>query len=449
MYNCNKELFAFYDSKIRLSEEEKNSLRDARDLNVKRVKDGIDKINEEEAAEYGKFVQNIDQGSMAMHTINQSQHNDDQDIDHALIFEKDDLPDDSQEAKEHIVKAMKKSGVNFSKDPEARTNAVTVWYQDGYHVDFAIYRKNEDFWGDEILEHAGESWTTRDPSAITNWFNKKNIELSPDKDKNKDVTVAKGQLRRVSRMFKYWSKSRSGWSLPGGLVLTALIVEKYVPHNTRDDQSFSDTLKAVKSRLYWDDDVVNPVDTSKSLVEKDHHKKQVTSLYKKLDKWLPTLEELSLAGCDDKKAKSLWGKFFKNTWWTDEVKKASDSSRISNSLARTDFLDVAVMARDPRTGRRFKYDPQGKQTLPKGVDLQFQAITQGVSGYRVEWEVQNDGDEAEWKGQLDPRVGQVNKTNFHYCEEETAFKGDHLMICRLMAGNSKVAEKFIEVRVRD
>ena len=347
-----------------------------------------------------------------------------------------------------IAKALNKSAINFKKAPEARTNAVTVWYQDGYHVDFAIYRRSEDWLGNVILEHAGESWTKRNPSSITDWFNEKNLKLSPSRSTDQSVTVKDGQLRRVVRLFKYWSKSRSGWSLPGGLILTVLVVECFVLNKERDDVSFFETLKAIKARLNYNVDVRNPVDSSKSLVEKDVHTKQVKSLKSKLESWLPTLNTLTEANLSEDSAKKAWGKFFKNSWWSEEVKKAVAMRSLNNAVARTDILNVSVIVHNPKTGRKYPYSPDSTQTVAKGVHLEFQAMTSLSGAYQVEWEVQNAGDEAEWDDQVDPRPGLVDDFNFHHCKEKTAFRGDHLMICKLLKGRETIVTKEIEVRVR-
>ena len=88
------------------------------------------------------------------------------------------------------------------------------------------------------------------------------------------------------------------------------------------------------------------------------------------------------------------------------------------------------------------------QTVAKGVHLEFQAMTSLSGAYQVEWEVQNAGDEAEWDDQVDPRPGLVDDFNFHHCKEKTAFRGDHLMICKLLKGRETIVTKEIEVRVR-
>ena len=96
-----------------------------------------------------------------MHTLNRS---DEYDIDVALIFRKVDLPADPLDARQLVRDALLKKCTNFAKEPEARTNAVTVWYQVGYHLDFAVFRTwTEQGWLGPVtkIEHASSAWQPR------------------------------------------------------------------------------------------------------------------------------------------------------------------------------------------------------------------------------------------------------------------------------------------------
>ncbi len=446
MYNCNNSLNSFYDEMIRLSEELKKELRDFRDVNLQRVKDGTQKTSEIEGKVYKNFVKNFSQGSMAMHTINQAQNSNDHDIDHALVYEKTDISEDPKEAREFVAKAINNTNVTFKKNPEARTNAVTVWYQNGYHVDFAIYRRYENFWGDEVLEHAGIEWKARDPNSITNWFLKKNSSRSPSKDDLFGVSVRTSQLRRIVRLLKFWANSRSGWSLPGGLILSVLAEECYQKDRHRDDVAFYNTIVSIKERLYWDKDIFNPVDSSLSLIETDKHKKQVEYLEKRLKTWIESLSPLFDEDCDELKAKKIWGKFFKSNWWSEEIKK-SDSINFNNQVVPYN-MNVRVFVYTKQGALLGEYDPTGSSTLPKGMKLKFKITTSFPYNYTVDWEVKNEGDEAEIAGEDVKRRGQVDENDFHICNETTAYKGNHKVICKLLSNGSFVASKEIEVRIR-
>ncbi|SHI97008.1 hypothetical protein SAMN02745975_01003 [Geosporobacter subterraneus DSM 17957] len=59
---------------------------------------------------------------------------------------------------------------NLGTEPEAKTNCVRIKYSNGYHVDFAVYRRTLNSDGTYSYEHGGSAWQSRDPKAISNWF---------------------------------------------------------------------------------------------------------------------------------------------------------------------------------------------------------------------------------------------------------------------------------------
>ncbi|WP_296240896.1 MULTISPECIES: cyclic GMP-AMP synthase DncV-like nucleotidyltransferase [unclassified Psychrobacter] len=89
MFDCSKEFKKFYNNHVKLPDQEKNILRDKRDKNIKRLKNGLEKYNNENNTSY-KIAESRTQGSMAMHTIVQNDRKD-YDIDVAIVFESDNL----------------------------------------------------------------------------------------------------------------------------------------------------------------------------------------------------------------------------------------------------------------------------------------------------------------------------------------------------------------------
>lgn len=247
MFDLHTHLCKFELEHVRLGPNEKSKLAGYRDINVKRLKDGLDKIGEQDRAHYNMPGEICSQGSYAMNTLNQHPDND-YDIDVALIFKKEDLPNDAAAAREGVARAFCEAGGNFTKDPEARSNAVTVWYADGYHIDFAIYRSSIDAFGAEKIEHAGsDGWAFRDPMETTNWFNQKVKDLSPLQSLG--ATTEAGQMRRIVRLVKAFCRSRASWSLPGGMIISTLVAQCYVSDFHRDDVSLYKTIKAIHNRL--------------------------------------------------------------------------------------------------------------------------------------------------------------------------------------------------------
>jgi hypothetical protein len=220
------------------------------------LKDGLSEYNDENKTDY-KIVDTVVQGSIAMSTTTQNDSND-YDIDVAIIFDKDNIPEGTTATKNLVVAAIKKKCSQFYKEPEFKTNCVRIYYQSGYHIDFAIYRRYKDEDGNYKYEHCGSEWRPRDPRAITKWF--------MDENKLKDY-----RLIKVVRLCKMFCKSRENWRMPGGLIQTVLVNECY-EHNDRSDVMFYNILTAIKNRLKENDDndevreVKNPVDQNLSLL---------------------------------------------------------------------------------------------------------------------------------------------------------------------------------------
>lgn len=172
MYDLSTKFKKFYDTEVVLSKKETNNLRSKKQLNIDKLKLGIEEYNTENGTSY-KIVEIIEQGSVAMSTVTQNQKND-YDIDVAIVFDYTNISELGHvKIKNIVVESLKKKCINFKKEPEALTNCVRIVYSDNYHIDFAIYRrtKNED--GSFKYEHAGSDWRERDPKAINNWFKMK------------------------------------------------------------------------------------------------------------------------------------------------------------------------------------------------------------------------------------------------------------------------------------
>ncbi|MCB9419999.1 MAG: hypothetical protein H6667_09355 [Ardenticatenaceae bacterium] len=218
MFDMHSELKTFFKDHVRLKPDKVEELDVLRQRNIDRLNSGLEKL------EYNGPVDTPTQGGRAMKTLNQTPENNpdvDYDIDTATIFERDDLPENPLDARKRVLAGVQKGGGNFSQEPEARTNVVTVWYQGGYHIDLAVHRIYTDVFGREIIEHAGVEWSRRDPVDITDWF-KGQVDLRSPSISN-GATVDAKQMRRIVQLLKYFSKSRKSWKLGTGSVLWDLI----------------------------------------------------------------------------------------------------------------------------------------------------------------------------------------------------------------------------------
>lgn len=275
-----------------------------------------------------------------MHTMVQ-QPNNDYDIDHAIIFDAADLPLDPLAARTHVIDALCASGDThlFSDPPQRRTNAVTVWYKAGYHVDLAVYRCYLDLSGNEIIEHAGSTeWRKRDPMGMNTWFNDRVTLLSPSSDYG--ATVDEKQMRRIVQFLKMFTKTRSE-NMPGGLIISVLVSECYVPDSHRDDVALVETMKSIRARIQNNQRVWNPVDIQYELTDKQERYNQVSNFHdalsSALDNWLAPLFD---TGCDEIKAYKTWNKLFKHDYWS-MMTEGAEMSQASKFVLQSGGLFTA------------------------------------------------------------------------------------------------------------
>ena len=237
MYDVSSKFNVFYRSYVVLPQSEQSELFKKKDLNIQRLKDGLEEYNSEHKTDY-KVVDTCVQGSVAMSTVVQNEDSD-YDIDVAVIFDKADLRDKGAQATRNIVaNALKRKTKQFNAEPEVKTSCVRIKYADGYHIDFAIYQRYYDECKDDwVYEHAGSDWTERELTGLTDWFKTQNDE-------------ADGKLRKVVRLSKMFCKSRESWkNMPSGLLQTVLCDEKLQTSYERLDELFYYTMQEVVDRL--------------------------------------------------------------------------------------------------------------------------------------------------------------------------------------------------------
>lgn len=432
-FNCHKLINDFYNNEVRLKEEIKH-LRKLKKTNLDRLSSGLLHFG------HPNFAKDLEQGSIAMHTANKAPDND-YDIDIAVIFEKDDLPTTPLAARKRVAEALIEKATNFTKEPEARTNAVTIWYADGYHVDFAVYRRSTDFWGREVLEHAGSEWSERDPTEITNWFTEQVKSKSPSKDDFITPSVENGQMRRVVRWIKRLTKGRDGWNLPGGLIISALVSECYVSDRHRDDESLYKTIVAIKERLDMYCDVYNPTNSSLKLTEKSKFLTQVKNLKKRLPSVIKRLDKLFESDCNEEKAKKYWNYMFQHEFFT---KEESNRSSVLSKSVDLQNVDIRVSTYRSKEGKLTSFNVPESKILPKHIHLKFEVRVNIPSPYEIRWVVENSGEEAETSSDM----GHSYTTNELIQWERTSYRGKHFMTCEVLRNGRVVASAKREVNIR-
>jgi hypothetical protein len=424
MFDANNLLHTFYEDHVRLGRDRRDELGRRRDANLERVSRGLAKLGPLTGAETTDFESSIDQGSYKMHTLNQHP-NKDYDIDTGLFFAAPTLPVSAAAARARIVAALQQSGGGFRRPPEARTNAVTVWYAEGYHVDLAIYR-----YGSRGVEHAGgDAWTEVDPEEFPQWFKKRNEANSPAKNQD--------QFRRIVRLLKAFAKSRDSWNLPGGMIISALADEVFCADRSRDDIALRKTLAALAQRLGKSTAVSNPV--GGTLTGKPKYRERVENLRDNLEVVLPHLDVLDSRDCTLDDSKRAWRWIFNHSFW--ETPSRSPKAMIDNDEIEEFALSVDISAQERGT---IIGPYRSGSVLPKDRHLRFRMQDRRASPYEtIHWIVENTGGEAAEANDL----GHTRQEDSVEAWRHTKYAGTHRMICEVRAGEVVIARGVATIEV--
>lgn len=233
MYDLSSKFNSFYRLHVVLPQANQNELYEKKDLNIRRLKDGLNEYNEENGTSYS-VEESCVQGSVAMSTVVQNEDSD-YDIDVAVVFDKEVLDGKGARATRNMVaNALQRKTKQFNAEPEVKTSCVRVKYVSGYHIDFAVYRRYYDVSRScFVYEHAGDDWPERDLNGLTEWFKRQNDSSD-------------GKLRRVVRLSKMFCKSRDTWkNMPSGLLQTVLCDEKLQDSYDRIDELFYYTMRKI------------------------------------------------------------------------------------------------------------------------------------------------------------------------------------------------------------
>ena len=312
MHDCSKEMVGFHDDDVTLPQSERTEMRDRRDANRNRLKNGLEKNENPLPRECAT------QGSYAMKTMTQHPGKD-YDIDDGAYFKRDDLVGPAGgEMSALDVRKMVRDALddgNFKTPPEVRTNCVRVYYSAGYHVDMPVYRivtETDYNQEEEYYELASSEWKRSDARDVTQWFDDENISQSPDATNGR-------QLRQITRLLKYFAKSRTSWkkSILSGFGITKLVTECYQGNANREDTALYDTMAAIRNRLEYDLIVKHPVTPDATITDGDDDPK-ARFLRDKLSDALEWLDVLLRSGCTREEALAAWDKVFNTKYFSDQ-----------------------------------------------------------------------------------------------------------------------------------
>lgn len=455
MYDLEKEMKKFYYNEVVLPKDETNNLREKKKLNIDRLKEGLKEYNEDNNTDY-KIAETIEQGSVAMSTVIQNDKND-YDIDIAIVFDNTNIGDIGSIAiKNIIVDSLKRKCTSFKNEPEAKTNCVRIEYSDNYHIDFAIYKRTKSDYDDSYTyEHAGSEWRPRDPRAINNWF-KERISVNGEK------------LRQAIRLSKTFCKSRDSWKMPGGLIQTVLCDEK-IKNYSRIDEMFYYTICAIRDRLRYNNEVLNPTDSSQSLLLVQEDRDKLNNLYNRLNLYIPKLDILFDSTCTEKQAKDAWYNFFNHDYWNTSLNESTRSLLNTYGYGKNlyecddteEYIEniypiypttciVKIDCRVVNKNGQYKYLSnmlRNNEKVEIGCKLDFFIENTNISRpYEVFWKVKNDGIIAEKTNCIRGQIFRSKDGDTNY--ETSNFAGNHYVECYIIKNKVCIAKARIDVPIR-
>ena len=452
MYDLSSKFNTFYDSYVVLSELQQTNLHKKKELNIQRLKDGLKEYNEENKTSYS-IKETCVQGSVVMSTVVQNE-DDNYDIDIAIVFDKSELGNKGAQATRNMVaNALKRKTKQFNTEPEVKTSCVRVNYADGYHVDFAIYRREYDKWNDSwIYEHAGADWTERELNGLSKWFKTQNS--------NSDR-----KLRKIVRLSKMFCKSRKSWkNTPSGLLQTVLCEEKLEDSYERIDELFYYTMKAIVERLEINTCITAPVDNGRDLTPRKSDIQRMTNWKNRLKSKLEDLEILFKDNCTKDDAIQAWYGFFNHDYWSEQSTKIaeyesktvlrpicsfSDTEEYIEELYPVSLLySCKVLCIVSGNGWRPKLLTEFLSVLQHWLPHNFEIrctmdYTDCPQPYKIFWKVKNVGPEAERRNQIRGQIVEKGKT----IVEHSNFYGNHYIECYIIKNNMCVAKERINIPI--
>lgn len=352
MYDCSKLISDFHKDYVRLTNTQRSEMRDRRDTNVGRIESGLADNDKPE------IVEVINQGGYAMKTMTQSPEASDgyYDIDLGVVFEADEAAT-PKTTRGWVFDALTKKATNVKGDPEDTGKCVRIEYAAGYQCDFPVFKRewNGDNYAYQIALR--DEWVVSSPAQINDWFKREIKERSPE-------SSSPYQLRRVVRLLKYFGKTwshASGLRYPSGLLLTALAVESYHAVDSRIDESFYRTLRALGSRYS-----ALPVYADGIVISNESDADRIERFCSKAKELADLLDSLSTSPNehDDQSARKLWKKVFRHSFFDPVETKAAQAKASSGGqgafgLAAATFTERAAAAVQSTTAPTKPYGDVG------------------------------------------------------------------------------------------
>lgn len=334
MFDCARDVRAYHDQDVTLPKTEQDAMRDRRNSNRMRLRNGLSAAGKPAPLEFVK------QGSYAMKTMVRDPDND-YDIDDGVYFRKEDLVGGrgaemtSLQARQMVRDAVDDG--KFKRAPEVRPNCVRVFYEKGYHVDLPVYRRvtTSTVFGDEYHYElaASSGWKRSDARDVSDWY-------EAERSKSSDGI----QLRRINRDLKKYARSRYSWrgGILSGFGVTVLTTEG-IRVNEREDRTLYDTMVAIRDRLNWNLQVAHPV-TPGDFITSGIDDAKARCFREKLTEAIDTLQPLFEADCTREKALKCWDKVFATTFFSERLEEEQRASVAAPAIIGSAALLSATTA---------------------------------------------------------------------------------------------------------
>jgi len=312
MYDYSKKVAKFHEDHVRLTKDEQAAMRARRGTNLKRVHDGLAELENPEV------VDTINKGGYAQRTMTQPPEADAgsrYDIDLGVVFEEGDAAG-PRTTRNWVRDAIAKKATNMKNDPETKKNCVRVIYADGYQCDFPVFRRRWTDIGWKYELSSRDEWAASDPRAMNTWIDVQVSAKSPE-------TSGSYQLRRVIRLFKFFSKvhsHRTGLKYPSGLVATALAVECYSVAEGRDDTSFRETLRTLSWRSQH-----SPVFANGFQISDEKDIDRIKRMIDEAATAVAYLDELNDGDATEMHARKAWKKVFRHSFFDEPAAKSANA----------------------------------------------------------------------------------------------------------------------------
>jgi len=345
MQDCAKDVLAYHDEKVTLSQPQRTAMRDRRNANRDRL---VGRLKAEGKPTPHEFIK---QGSYAMLTMVQDPDND-YDIDDGVYFTQESLRDaQGKDMAPAAARQMVRDALDdgrFNKQPEVKTSCVRIYYQEGYHVDMPVYRIREADGEYELA--AGDKWVVSRAADVEDWFDEVNQSKSPDTGNGR-------QFRRIVRDLKKFARSRSDWKdqIAPGFTITKLAEECYVPDAEREDVALRVTMKQIRARLLSSLEVNHPVTPGAKLTTGPDDAATLF-LRDKVAAALADLTVLDHPNCTRAQALAAWDAVYGVDFFSArDVAKAEPVSTASNAAILANLVSTKQDPRavDKRGGGRF------------------------------------------------------------------------------------------------